>query len=64
MRVAVDWRSASKENYIDFGTKHPNINVSFEICNESGINKLTVSAKNKNYKSSKKLSWGDLIEND
>ncbi|MEK7433126.1 MAG: small ribosomal subunit Rsm22 family protein [Cyanobacteriota bacterium] len=38
--------------------------VSFEICNESGINKLTVSAKNKNYKSSKKLSWGDLIEND
>jgi nucleoid DNA-binding protein len=30
MRVSVDWRSASKENYNDFRTKHPNINIPFE----------------------------------
>lgn len=29
-RVAVDWRSASKDNYKDFCKKHPLINLSFE----------------------------------
>lgn len=29
-RVKVDWRSASKENYIAFCKKHPDIHVSFD----------------------------------
>lgn len=30
MRVKVDWRSASKENYNDFCKKNPTINLSFD----------------------------------
>lgn len=30
MRVKVDWRSASKENYNHFCKKHPNIHLSFD----------------------------------
>jgi hypothetical protein len=30
MRVKVDWRSVSKENYLKFCKKHPTITVSFE----------------------------------
>lgn len=30
MRVAVDWRSASKSNYEDFKKKHPSANLSFD----------------------------------
>jgi hypothetical protein len=30
MRVKVDWRSSSKENYTNFCKKHPDIKVSFE----------------------------------
>lgn len=29
-RVAVDWRSSSKDNYINFTKKHPTIKVSFD----------------------------------
>lgn len=30
MRVKVEWRSASKENYLDFCKKHPSIKLTFE----------------------------------
>lgn len=30
MRVKVDWRSASKENYSDFCKKHPTIHLTFD----------------------------------
>lgn len=30
MRVKVDWRSASKENYINFCKKNPSIKISFD----------------------------------
>lgn len=29
-RTKVDWRSASKDNYLDFCKKHPNIDLSFD----------------------------------
>ena len=29
-RVAVDWRSASKDNYKDFCKTHPLVNLTFE----------------------------------
>lgn len=31
MRVKVDWRSASRENYKDFCQKNPSINIPFEL---------------------------------
>jgi len=30
MRVAIDWRSASKENYNNFCRKHPSLKLSFD----------------------------------
>lgn len=30
MRVKIDWRSASRENYKDFCKKHPSINLTFD----------------------------------
>jgi len=30
MRVAIDWRSASKENYNNFKSEKPEINLSFD----------------------------------
>lgn len=30
MRVKIDWRSASKENYISFCKKHPSIKLTFD----------------------------------
>jgi len=30
MRVKIDWRSASKDNYIDFCKKNPNLNLSYD----------------------------------
>ena len=30
MRVKIDWRSASKENYINFCKKHPSVKLTFE----------------------------------
>jgi hypothetical protein len=30
MRVSVEWRSASRENYKDFCAKHPNISLTFD----------------------------------
>lgn len=30
MRVHIDWRSSSKENYIDFCKKYPSIKISFD----------------------------------
>ena len=37
--------------------------INFELCTKSGIQKKTISKKEKeNYKKSKKLKWGDLID--
>lgn len=30
MRTAVDWRSSSRENYIDFKSKNPKTNISYD----------------------------------
>jgi hypothetical protein len=30
MRTKIDWRSASRENYINFCKKHPDVNLSFD----------------------------------
>lgn len=30
MRTKIDWRSASKQNYLDFCKKHPNVEITYD----------------------------------